>query len=185
MSVRAAAPPPPTGGAQRRAPPKLGAAPSEAARARAVYHWITLNIEYDADASEGVERMRYSFLSLDRSSDPPQLVAGEYGVGDMIGKPGRQAVEQMSRTEGRKKVTLVWNGDDIARAFRREAEPRQDVQAFGARHLDAGALGHRGEQHVIALDERDRDESDGAGGCHVDLTIVRVPSTSTGSSGER
>lgn len=38
---------------------------------------------YDAHASEGVEKMRYSFLSLDRGSDPLQLVAGEYGVGDM------------------------------------------------------------------------------------------------------
>ncbi len=38
---------------------------------------------YSAEASEGVEQMRYSFLSLDRSSDPPHLVAGEYGKGQM------------------------------------------------------------------------------------------------------
>jgi len=44
---------------------------------------LPVRFAYDADATEGVERMRYSFLSLDRGSDPPQLVAGEYGVADM------------------------------------------------------------------------------------------------------
>ena len=44
---------------------------------------LPVRFAYDAVASEGVEQMRYSFLSLDRSSDPPQLVAGEYGVRDM------------------------------------------------------------------------------------------------------
>jgi hypothetical protein len=44
---------------------------------------LPVRFAYDADASEGVEKMRYSFLSLDRGSDPPQLVAGEYGVADM------------------------------------------------------------------------------------------------------
>ncbi len=44
---------------------------------------LPVRFAYDADATAGVERMRYSFLSLDRSSDPPQLVAGEYGIGEM------------------------------------------------------------------------------------------------------
>jgi hypothetical protein len=44
---------------------------------------LPVRFAYEAVASDGVETMRYSFLSLDRSSDPPQLVAGEYGVGDM------------------------------------------------------------------------------------------------------
>ena len=44
---------------------------------------LPVRFAYDADASAGVEQMRYSFLSLDRTSDPPQLVAGEYGVGSM------------------------------------------------------------------------------------------------------
>ncbi|MCW2849790.1 MAG: hypothetical protein JWR90_3764 [Marmoricola sp.] len=44
---------------------------------------LPVRFAYDADASEGVEKMRYSFLSLDRGSTPPQLVAGEYGVADM------------------------------------------------------------------------------------------------------
>jgi len=44
---------------------------------------LPVRFGYDADADAGVEQMRYSFLSLDRGSVPPQLVAGEYGVGDM------------------------------------------------------------------------------------------------------
>lgn len=44
---------------------------------------LPVRFAYDAAASEGVELMRYSFLSLDRSARPPQLVAGEYGRGEM------------------------------------------------------------------------------------------------------
>ena len=44
---------------------------------------LPVRFGYDADASEGTERMRYSFLSLDRSSTPPHLVAGEYASGEM------------------------------------------------------------------------------------------------------
>jgi hypothetical protein len=44
---------------------------------------LPVRFAYDAAASEGVEQMRYSFLSLDRGTQPPQLVAGEYGRGEM------------------------------------------------------------------------------------------------------
>ena len=44
---------------------------------------LPVSFAYEADASDGVEKMRYSFLSLDRGSDPPQLLAGEYGLGEM------------------------------------------------------------------------------------------------------
>ena len=44
---------------------------------------LPVRFGYDAAASEGVELMRYSFLSLDRGTDPPQLVAGEYGRAEM------------------------------------------------------------------------------------------------------
>ena len=43
---------------------------------------LPVRFGYDAAASEGVQEMRYSFLSLDRGSRPPQLVAGEYGRAD-------------------------------------------------------------------------------------------------------
>lgn len=40
---------------------------------------LPVRLGYRAAADDGVERLRYSFLSLDRSTDPPHLVAGEYG----------------------------------------------------------------------------------------------------------
>lgn len=39
---------------------------------------LPLRFTYDAGTAEGAQRMRYSFISLDRSVTPPQLVAGEY-----------------------------------------------------------------------------------------------------------
>lgn len=40
---------------------------------------LPLRFAYRAAADEGVERLRYSFISLDRSGETPALVAGEYG----------------------------------------------------------------------------------------------------------
>jgi hypothetical protein len=40
---------------------------------------LPVRYAYRADAQEGVERLRYSFLSLDRSGPQPALVVGEYG----------------------------------------------------------------------------------------------------------
>lgn len=40
---------------------------------------LPVRFKYDAQADEGFEKMRYSFLSIDRSARPHQLVAGEYG----------------------------------------------------------------------------------------------------------
>lgn len=43
---------------------------------------LPLRFRYHGRADEGFDRMRYSFLSLDRSgADGPELVAGEYGRG--------------------------------------------------------------------------------------------------------
>ncbi len=44
---------------------------------------LPVRFTYSASAPHGVEPMRYSFLSLDRDSRPPALVAGEYGRGEM------------------------------------------------------------------------------------------------------
>ncbi|MCW2758008.1 MAG: hypothetical protein JWO46_1754 [Nocardioidaceae bacterium] len=41
---------------------------------------LPVRFTYAARNDEKTERLRYSFLSLDRGTDPPQLVAGEYGV---------------------------------------------------------------------------------------------------------
>lgn len=40
---------------------------------------LPVRFGYDAAEAEGVEKLRYSFLSLDRGSNPPELIAGEYG----------------------------------------------------------------------------------------------------------
>ncbi len=44
---------------------------------------LPVRFGYDARAEDGIEQMRYSFLSLDRGTDPPALVAGEYGRDQM------------------------------------------------------------------------------------------------------
>lgn len=41
---------------------------------------LPVRMTYRAGHDETVEKLRYSFLSLDRGATPPQLVAGEYGV---------------------------------------------------------------------------------------------------------
>lgn len=40
---------------------------------------LPVRFSYRAVTGEGLERLRYSFLSLDRAADPMQLVVGEYG----------------------------------------------------------------------------------------------------------
>jgi hypothetical protein len=46
-------------------------------------HRFVLPVRFAYDAEHDRAQMRYSFLSLDRSTDVPHLVAGEYGRGDM------------------------------------------------------------------------------------------------------
>lgn len=40
---------------------------------------LPVRYAYRAEAVEGTQRLRYSFLSLDRSASPPALLVGEYG----------------------------------------------------------------------------------------------------------
>lgn len=47
---------------------------------------LPVRFAYHASAEDGVEQLRYSFLSLDRSTEVPHLVAGEYGRGDMTAR---------------------------------------------------------------------------------------------------
>lgn len=46
-------------------------------------YFLPVRFRYDAVADHGFELMRYSFLSLDRSTSPHQLVVGEFGRGSM------------------------------------------------------------------------------------------------------
>ncbi len=41
---------------------------------------LPVRFTYQAFADEGHQKLRYSFMSLDRRSDPPALVAGEYAL---------------------------------------------------------------------------------------------------------
>ena len=42
---------------------------------------LPVRFQYQAVTDDDVERLRYSFMSLDREADPPALVVGEYGRG--------------------------------------------------------------------------------------------------------
>ncbi len=50
---------------------------------------LPVRFAYQAHTTEGVEQMRYSFLSLDRTSPQPHLLAGEYGRGQMTRRLAR------------------------------------------------------------------------------------------------
>ncbi len=58
---------------------------------------LPVRFAYDAAATDGVEPMRYSFLSLDRGSEPPHLVAGEYARGKMTRRLVRYALDRETR----------------------------------------------------------------------------------------
>lgn len=50
---------------------------------------LPVRFAYRAGTEEGEERLRYSFLSLDRESTPPALVVGEYGGRSQTHRLGR------------------------------------------------------------------------------------------------
>lgn len=54
---------------------------------------LPVRFTYDARAERGRTRMRYSFASLDRSSNPYALVAGEYGRGEQTSRLVRYPVD--------------------------------------------------------------------------------------------
>lgn len=58
--------------------PDAGALP--AAETFGYRYLLPVRFAYRAGADEGVERLRYSFLSLDRTAGEPRLIAGEYGL---------------------------------------------------------------------------------------------------------
>jgi hypothetical protein len=50
---------------------------------------LPVRFSYKAETDEGHERLRYSFMSLDKGATPPEIVAGEYAYG--TGKTRRLA----------------------------------------------------------------------------------------------
>jgi hypothetical protein len=64
---------------------------------------LPLRFGYEAVTPDAQEQLRYSFLSLDRSSTPYQLIAGEYGTGAMTTRLLRYAIDPSTgllRTDG-------------------------------------------------------------------------------------
>lgn len=61
------------------------------------YQFVSpIRYHYKAYNDEGVERMRYSFLSLDRSASPPHLVVGEFGRGQQTRRLARFSLDPES-----------------------------------------------------------------------------------------
>ena len=56
-------------------------------------YFLPVRFTYDGHAGDGREPMRYSFASLDRSTSPHELVAGEYGRDDMTTRLARYEVD--------------------------------------------------------------------------------------------
>lgn len=54
---------------------------------------LPVRFGYEAVTGDGVEQLRYSFLSLDRSTTPHELVAGEYGKGSMTTRLVRYEID--------------------------------------------------------------------------------------------
>ncbi len=54
---------------------------------------LPVRFAYQAYTDEGHERMKYSFLSLDRAGDPPVIVAGEYARGDQANRLARYPLD--------------------------------------------------------------------------------------------
>lgn len=74
---------------------------------------------YRAHADDGLERLRYSFLSLDQDADPPQLVVGEYGGRKQTRRLARFAVDPATKflaEQERVSRPLALEEDGVVRA---------------------------------------------------------------------
>jgi hypothetical protein len=65
---------------------------------------LPMRFGYRAHAEDGHEKMRYSFASVDRSTSPHELVAGEYGRAGMTTRLVRYAIDPGT--------SLLRTGDD-------------------------------------------------------------------------
>ncbi len=69
---------------------------------------LPVRFSYQAETDEGHERLRYSFMSLDRAASPPDILAGEYGRGDTTRRLARFPVDPDT-------LLLATEGDGVAR----------------------------------------------------------------------
>ena len=54
---------------------------------------LPVRFSYKAYSDEGLDKMRYSFMSLDRASVPPEVVVGEYGRGQQTTRMARYPLD--------------------------------------------------------------------------------------------
>jgi hypothetical protein len=59
-------------------------------------YFLPVRFTYDGHSDDGQSRLRYSFASLDRSTSPHELVAGEYGRNDMTNRLVRYEIDPAS-----------------------------------------------------------------------------------------
>jgi hypothetical protein len=70
---------------------------------------LPVRFSYRAETDEGHERLRYSFISLDKAAAPPEILAGEYGRGSgMTRRLARFPLDPET-------LLLAAEGDGIAR----------------------------------------------------------------------
>ena len=72
---------------------------------------LPVRFSYQAETDEGHERLRYSFMSLDKAASPPDILAGEYGRGDTTRRLARFPVDPET-------LLLATEDDGIARGRR-------------------------------------------------------------------
>ncbi len=80
---------------------------------------LPVRFAYRAYADDGLERLRYSFLSLDQDADPPQLVVGEYGGRKQTRRLARFAVDPATKflaEQERVSRPLALEEDGVVRA---------------------------------------------------------------------
>jgi hypothetical protein len=75
---------------------------------------LPVRFAYRAVTEEGLERLRYSFLSIDRRATPPELVVGEYGNTSQTRRLARFALDpdELFLAEGEDGVTRPLVVDD-------------------------------------------------------------------------
>ncbi|MGB7447978.1 MAG: hypothetical protein WA892_02505 [Ornithinimicrobium sp.] len=95
---------------------------------------LPVGLRFRGESHSGEERLRYSFLSLDRSANPPQLIAGEYGQGEMSTRLARFSLDTDS---------LVLNADTHGRC-----QPAS-LDDAGVGHMQ-GAVTVRGRYYISA-----------------------------------
>ena len=93
---------------ERRGPDHLLGVDADRVSSYGYDYVLPVRFAYRASTDDGHERLRYSFISLDRASDPPMIVAGEYARGDRSRRLARFPLDPET-------LLLESGDDDLAR----------------------------------------------------------------------